>query len=241
VTKVVFALNVADPGKALEWLGKLGTQVDCYKLQMDLFGRGGPEFIRRFVKAGVEVFLDLKFHDIPSVVGSAVKVAGEMGVRMLTVHASGGGRMMAEAAKASAAFGVNRPLVLGVTVLTSLDAAELERVTGCPQPVEERVTALAKLAKESGCDGAVCSPHEIGAVRRACGGEFLVVTPGIRLGAAKGKDDQARTLTPAEAARAGADYIVVGRPIYDAPDPLAAVAEIRAELRGAGKSGKAEG
>jgi orotidine-5'-phosphate decarboxylase len=234
LTKIALALNVADPDRALEWLGRIGTKVDCYKLQMDLFGRAGPDLVRRFVADGVEVFLDLKFHDIPSVVAASVSAAGEMGVRLLTVHATGGAKMMAEAAKASAAFGEKRPLVLGVTILTSLDEAELERVTGSSQPVEERVLALARLAKESGCDGIVCSPHEIRAVKETCGKEFVVVAPGIRLGArgeGRGtKDDQARTLTPAEAAQAGADYIVVGRPIYQAPDPLAAIAEIREQL-----------
>jgi len=235
LTKIALALNVADPGKALEWLGRLGRSVDCYKLQMDLFGRGGPELVRKFVAAGTDVFLDLKFHDIPSVVGSAVKAAGEMGARFVTVHAAGGAQMMAEAAKASAAFGDRRPLILGVTILTSLDAAELERVTGCRHPIEERVMALARLAREAGCDGTVCSPQEIRAVKQACGTGFLVVTPGIRLGPGKGKDDQARTLTPAEAARAGADYIVVGRPVYEAADPLAVVAEIRQQLGGFGE------
>jgi len=230
LTKIALALNVADPKLAWEWFGRIGNKVDCYKLQMDLFGRSGPDLIRRFVTAGAEVFLDLKFHDIPSVVAASVRAAGEMGARLLTVHALGGGKMMAEAAKASATFGAKRPLVLGVTVLTSLDEAELHRVTGCRQPVAERVIALARLAKESGCDGTVCSPHEIGVVKEACGKEFIVVTPGIRMGPAKGKDDQARTLTPKEAADAGADYIVVGRPIYEAPDPVAAIAQIRAQM-----------
>ncbi len=231
MTKIALALNVAEPDKALEWLGRLGQSVDCYKLQMDLFGRGGPGLVRSFVASGTDVFLDLKFHDIPSVVASAVRAAGELGVRFLTVHAAGGAKMMAEAARASLVFGDRRPLILGVTVLTSLDAVELERVTGCRQSVEERVLALAHLARESGCDGAVCSPREIGVVRQACGPDFCIVAPGIRL--ASSLDDQARTMTPAEAARAGADYIVVGRPIYDAPDPLKAVAEIRAQLEGA--------
>jgi orotidine-5'-phosphate decarboxylase len=230
LTKIALALNVADPERALEWLGRIGRKVDCYKLQMDLFGRAGPDLVRRFVADGAEVFLDLKFHDIPSVVAASVRAAGEMGASLLTVHATGGTKMMTEAAKASAAFGAKRPLVLGVTVLTSLDAAELERVTGSRQPVEERVMALARLAKESGCDGIVCSPHEIGVVKETCGKSFIVVAPGIRMGPAKGKDDQARTLTPAKAAEAGADYIVVGRPIYQAPDPLAAIADIREQL-----------
>ena len=232
MTKIALALNVADPERAYEWLGRVGSKVDCYKLQMDLFGRAGPELVRRFVGAGADVFLDLKFHDIPSVVAASVRAAGEMGAMLLTVHASGGAKMMEEAAKASATFGAKRPLVLGVTVLTSLDAAELERVTGCSQSVEDRVMALARLARESGCDGIVCSPHEIGVVKTACGRDFVVVTPGIRMGAAKGKDDQARTLTPAEAAQAGADYIVVGRPIYEAPDPIVAIATIREQLAG---------
>jgi orotidine-5'-phosphate decarboxylase len=232
LTRIALALNLADPERALEWLGRIGTKVDCYKLQMDLFGRGGPALIRQFVEAGAEVFLDLKFHDIPSVVASAVLAAGDMGAKLLTVHTSGGAKMMAEAAKAAAGFGPDRPRILGVTVLTSLDALELERVTGCRQTVEQRVLALARLARDSGCDGVVCSPQEIGAVKGGCGREFVVVTPGIRMGPAKGKDDQARTLTPAEAARAGADYIVVGRPIYEAADPLTAIAEIRRQLGG---------
>ncbi len=230
MTKIALALNVADPERALEWLSRIGRKVDCYKLQMDLFGRAGPEFVRRFVAEGAEVFLDLKFHDIPSVVAASVRAAAEMGVSLLTVHASGGAKMMAEAARASAAFGEKRPLILGVTVLTSLDAAELERVTGSRQLVEERVMALARLARESGCDGIVCSPHEIRAVKEAFGRDFVVVAPGIRMGPAKSKDDQTRTMTPAEAAQAGADYIVVGRPIYQASDPLAAIAEIREQL-----------
>jgi orotidine-5'-phosphate decarboxylase len=252
MTKIALALNVADPTLAWEWFGRIEKKVDCYKLQMDLFGRSGPDLIRRFVAGGAEVFLDLKFHDIPSVVGASVRAAGEMGATLLTVHTSGGAKMMAEAAKASATFGASRPLVLGVTVLTSLDEAELERVTGCRQSVSDRVMALARLAKESGCDGIVCSPYEIGVVKEACGKDFVVVTPGIRFGTrGQGsgtgaevrtpipspqsltpvRDDQARTLTPAEAAKAGADYIVVGRPIYEAPDPVAAIAEIREQLR----------
>lgn len=252
MTRIALALNVADPQLAWDWFGRIGNKVDCYKLQMDLFGRAGPDLVRRFVAAGAEVFLDLKFHDIPSVVAASVRAAGEMGARLLTVHTSGGAKMMAEAAKASATFGAKRPLVLGVTILTSLDEAELERVTGCRQPVAERVMALARLAKESGCDGIVCSPQEIGVVKEACGRDFIVVTPGIRLGVrgqgsgagaeirtpvpglqspVSTRDDQARTLTPGEAAKAGADYIVVGRPIYEAPDPAAAIAEIREQLR----------
>jgi len=229
VTKIALALNVADSAKAVGWLERLGRSVDCYKLQMDLFGRAGPEVIRKFAGTGVEVFLDLKFHDIPSVVASAVSASAEMGVSLLTVHASGGFKMLAAAAEASRKAGASRPRVLGVTVLTSLDESELERVFGCRQTVTERVSALARLAKDAGCDGIVCSPQEVKMVKEEFGRDFLAVCPGIRLGPG-GADDQARTATPAEAARDGADYIVVGRPIYGAEDPLAAVAEIRKQL-----------
>ena len=240
MTRIAFAVNVGDEKKALEWLDLLGTSVDCYKLQMDLFGRAGPQLVRRFVDSGAEVFLDLKFHDIPSVVGKAVSTAADMGVSLLTVHAAGGRKMMAAAVEAARAAGDRRPLVLGVTVLTSLDADELARVSGCRQDVQERVLALARLARESGVDGVVSSPQEVRAIKQACGDGFLTVCPGIRLeekgggrrtegGRAK-SDDQARVATPASAARDGADYIVVGRPIYGADDPKAAVAEIRRQL-----------
>lgn len=228
MTKLCLALNVGDRERALEWLGRLGKRVDCYKLQMDLFGRAGPELVREFVGSGVEVFLDLKFHDIPTVVANAVRTAGEMGVSLLTVHATGGAEMMKQAAAAAREFGDNRPRVLGVTVLTSLDDSELARVFGCARPAAERVLALARLARDSGCDGVVCSPQEVRRVKDACGPGFLAVCPGIRLAA--GEDDQARVATPASAARDGADYIVVGRPIYKADDPLAAAAEIRRQL-----------
>jgi len=231
VTKIALALNVADSGKALGWLERLGKSIDCYKLQMDLFGRAGPEVVRKFAGAGVEVFLDLKFHDIPSVVASAVSASAEMGVSLLTVHASGGYKMLAAAAEASRKAGAKRPRVLGVTVLTSLDEAELERVFGCRQTVAERVSALARLARDAGCDGIVCSPQEVNMVKQEFGKDFLAVCPGIRLASeARSADDQARVATPAQAARDGADYIVVGRPIYGAQDPLAAVAEIRKQL-----------
>jgi orotidine-5'-phosphate decarboxylase len=235
-------LNVGDRDRALQWLGRLGKRVDCYKLQMDLFGRAGPGLVREFVGSGVEVFLDLKFHDIPSVVANAVRTAGEMGVNLLTVHATGGEEMMKQAAAAAREFGDNRPRVLGVTVLTSLGDAELARVFGCAQPAAERVLALARLARDSGCDGVVCSPQEVRQVKDACGPEFLAVCPGIRPGEQGGRrkaeggtrqtEDQARVATPASAARDGADYIVVGRPIYKADDPLAAAAEIRRQLEG---------
>ncbi|UCG42044.1 MAG: orotidine-5'-phosphate decarboxylase [candidate division WOR-3 bacterium] len=230
MTKLAFALKaVTSPDETLEWLDRIGGAVDCYKLQMDVFGRGGPELIRRFVDSGVEVFLDLKFHDIPSVVAMSVETAAEMGVSMLTVHTMGGPEMLAAAAGA-ARKARSHPRVLGVTVLTSLDRAQLAAVTGKEQSVEERALALARLAKQAGCYGVVASPHELKAIKSECGSDFAVVTPGIRLDPPGATDDQARFMTPALACRLGADYIVVGRPIHAAPDPLATIAEIRRQL-----------
>jgi len=226
MTRLAFALNVARQDKALEWLSRIRNQVDCYKLQMDLFGRAGPGLVREFVNRGAHVFLDLKFHDIPSVVANAVKAAAEMRVSLLTVHASGGQKMLEAAAGASRESGEDRPLILAVTVLTSLDDAELRRVFGCDGNAKERALALARLAKESGCDGVVCSAQEVAAIKAACGREFLAVCPGIRLADSQA-EDQARVGTPAQAAKDGADYMVVGRPIYEAKDPLAAIAEIK--------------
>lgn len=234
MTKIVLALNTDTSADALGFLDRIGTGVDVYKLGMDLFTRTGPQVVREFTVRGAQVFLDLKFSDIPSVVGKAVSAAAELGVAMLTVHTMGGPKMLAAAAEA-ADKSPARPLVLGVTVLTSIDEVALERVTGRRQPAAERVQALAVMARECGCGGVVASPREIGAVKAACGREFRVVTPGIRMSTDKA-DDQARTMTPEEAARAGADYIVVGRPVYAAADPLAALAAIRGELnRGGGQ------
>ena len=232
MTRIVLALNVANGKEALGMLDRIGSKVDVYKIGIDLFAMAGPDLVREFVRRGTDVFLDLKYSDIPSVVGKAVEAAAGLNVAMLTVHTMGGPAMLAQAAAAAARAKGRKPLTLGVTVLTSLDETALERISGLRQPVADRVRSLAVLAKESGCDGVVSSPQEIPVLKQACGREFVVVTPGIRLGEARTKDDQARTMTPAEAAQAGADYIVVGRPIYDAPDPMAAIAEIRAQLGG---------
>jgi orotidine-5'-phosphate decarboxylase len=230
VTKIVLALNVETSADALGFLDRTGQGADVYKLGIDLFARTGPELVRQFTGRGAPVFLDLKYSDIPSVVGKAVSAAAELGVAMLTVHTMGGPKML-EAAAQAAARSSTRPLVLGVTVLTSLDEAALERVSGRRQPVAERVEALALMARDCGCGGVVSSPNEIAVIRAACGSGLKIVTPGIRM-SSDAADDQARTMTPAEAARAGADYIVVGRPVYAAADPLAALAKIRQELGG---------
>ncbi len=232
MTKIVLALNTDTSAEALGFLERVGAGADVYKLGMDLFTRTGPGLVREFAGRGASVFLDLKFSDIPSVVAKAVSAAAELGVAMLTVHTMGGPKML-EAAAQAAEKSQARPLVLGVTVLTSLDEAALERVTGRRQPVPERVEALARMARDCGCGGVVSSPNEIAVIRAACGSAFKIVTPGIRM-STDAADDQARTMTPAEAARAGADYVVVGRPVYAASDPLAALERIREELRQGG-------
>lgn len=240
MTKIVLAMNV-DRAGAVALRDRIGNRVDVYKIGMDMFTASGPDVVRDFVRDGCRVFLDLKYSDIPTVVGKAVEVASELGVSMLTVHTMGGSKMLSEAVLAADRAKGAKPLVLGVTVLTSLDEAALEKISGHRQAVTDRVRSLALLAKESGCGGVVASPQEIGVVKEACGKDFAVVTPGIRTGRPLGqspsgdsprKDDQARTLTPAEAAKAGADYIVVGRPIYEAPDPVAAIADIRKQMGG---------
>jgi orotidine-5'-phosphate decarboxylase len=182
------------------------------------------------------VFLDLKFHDIPNTVAQAVDAAVETGAWMINVHASGGMAMMQAAARAghdaAARLGRPAPLVIGVTVLTSMDEAAL-RETGVERPVFAQVTALARMAQAAGLNGVVASAHEIASIRAVCGDGFTIVTPGIRGGSAGAElNDQARTMGPADAVRAGASYIVVGRPIIGAPDPRAAAERIAEELRG---------
>jgi orotidine-5'-phosphate decarboxylase len=231
LTKIVLAMNVDRIG-AVALRDRIGNRVDVYKIGMDMFTTWGPDVVRDFVSGGCRVFLDLKYSDIPSVVGKAVEAASELGVSMLTVHTMGGPEMLSVAARAADKAKGTKPLVLGVTVLTSLDDVALEKISGKRQAVADRVRSLAMLARESGCGGVVASPQEIGIVKEACGKDFVVVTPGIRMGGAKGKDDQARTMTPAEAAQAGADYIVVGRPIYEAADPVGAIADIRKQMGG---------
>lgn len=236
MTKLILALNVAGEQQALELLREIGNQVDLYKIGIDLWARTGPNLIKRFIDSGANVFLDLKFADIPSVVAKAVEAITELGVRMFTVHTMGGAEMLYAATNAvkTAADrkGIEKPIVLGVTVLTSLDRAGLTQITGCSQEVVNRVLALAELAQSMGCNGVVASPMEIRQIKKRCGSKFIVVTPGIRLGAVKTDDDQLRVMTPGQAADAGADYIVVGRPIYDATAPVEVVRKIKEELGG---------
>ena len=232
--KLLVALDVESGGRALELADKMTGIVGGFKVGSRLFTLEGPALVCELVARRARVFLDLKFHDIPNQVAQAVAAAVHTGAWMVDVHASGGLAMMEAAVKAGreAALQVGRPmpLVVGVTVLTSMSQDMLAE-TGVERPLLEQVVALAQLAKSAGLQGVVASPHEIKAIRQACGADFAIVTPGIR-GASAGGDmnDQMRTMGPAEAVRAGANYLVVGRPIIAAPDPRAAAHKIVEEL-----------
>ena len=215
-------------------LDRLGDAAPGVKIGTQLFTAAGPAAVERAHKRGCRVFLDLKYHDIPNTVAGAVREATRLGVFMLNVHASGGFAMMRAAAesatKAAADFGVPRPIVLGVTVLTSLERRDLAADLGLATSVDAHVLRLAERAREAGLDGCVASPREIGLLRGALGPRWVIVTPGVRPAARL--DDQARTATPRAAIRAGADYLVVGRPITAAPDPVAAIRAILADIAG---------
>jgi orotidine-5'-phosphate decarboxylase len=229
---IIAALDVASADKALDLARQLAPIVGAFKIGSELFTSAGPEIVRRVRETGAAVFLDLKFHDIPNTVAKAVAAATRLDVQMLTIHTSGGAEMMRiaqESARQTAAQ-INRqpPLILGVTVLTSLDSTALTEV-GCGTNVGKQVERLANLAIASGLSGLVCSPLEIAGLRQTLPAEVQLVTPGIRTGEEKA-DDQKRTLTPKEALAAGANWLVVGRPIYAAPDPCAAAQSILSSL-----------
>lgn len=224
---VFVALDYADADSAWPLVEKLSPQQCGLKVGKELFTSAGPEFVKALVARGFKVFLDLKFHDIPTTVNKAVRAAAELGVWMVNVHASGGLRML-EAARAAVADMPNRPYVIAVTVLTSMTADDLQDI-GITATPEQYVLRLAKLAKSAGLDGVVCSAWEAEAIASACGHGFMRVTPGIRpAGAAAG--DQRRIMTPAEAAALGIEVLVIGRPITQAADPVAALAAIQQSL-----------
>ena len=229
--RLFVALDAPDMDGALSLAGSLAGLVGGIKLGKAFFTANGPQGVRRAAAAGLPVFLDLKFHDIPNTVADAVRAALSLAPVMLTVHASGGAAMMRAAADAAGEAGANRPLVLGVTVLTSLGDDDLA-ATGPAGPVSDQVMRLARLAQAGGLDGVVCSAREVAALRAECGATFTLVVPGIRPGGAAA-GDQKRTATPAEAIAAGADYLVVGRPIAGADDPAQAARVIIDEIEAA--------
>ena len=221
---VFCALDMTDMPGALDLARRLSGAVGGVKLGLEFFGANGPEGVRRVAGTGLPVFLDLKLHDIPNTVGRAVQALRSLRPAILTVHAAGGMAMMRAARDTAEA----ETLVVGVTVLTSLDRADLA-ATGAAGAVEDQVLRLAGLARDAGLDGVVCSPHEAARLRGAFGSDFLLIVPGIRpRGATPG--DQKRVLGPAEALRAGADVLVVGRPITEAADPLAAARALAGEI-----------
>ena len=234
---VIVALDVATLSAAVELARRIAPQVAAVKIGSQLFTAEGPRAVQVMRELGLRVFLDLKFHDIPNTVAGAVAAAATLGVWMLNVHASGGRSMMAEGAKAASGaarpgLSNGRPLVLGVTVLTSLDETSLQATLGTVRTLREQVLHLAREAQAAGLDGVVASPHEISDIRQSCGPGFLIVTPGVRPAEAD-RGDQRRVLTPGEAIRAGADYVVVGRPILAAKDPVEAAGRIAEECLGA--------
>jgi orotidine-5'-phosphate decarboxylase len=232
---VIFALDVPTVDEARRFVNLLKGRVGLFKVGLELYTAYGKEAVKAVQGEGGRVFLDLKFHDIPSTVSRAAEEAVKLGVDMFNLHASGGSEMMREtvARCGKMAEKLNRPgpIILAVTILTSLDEVNLKEV-GFMGPVEERVASLADLAQKAGMDGVVASPREIVPLRQRCGKSFIIVTPGVRP-AFEGtdKDDQKRVLTPKEAIAAGASYIVIGRPVRLAPDPGAAMDKVLQEIQ----------
>ena len=235
--RLIFGLDVESGEEALRLVDLLADEVGMFKVGKQLFLRTGPQMVRLIRERGGEVFLDLKFHDIPQIVAKAAGEAARLGVRMLTVHASGSSEMMRRSVNEVNTIcrrqRIRRPYILAVTVLTSLSGADLKSV-GVMDLVENQVVRLARLAKRAGVKGVVASPQETAHIRKACGRNFLIVTPGVRLHRER-REDKKRVMAPEEAVRAGADYLVVGRPIRDARDPVAAARQLVAEIeRGLG-------
>ena len=233
--RLIFALDVDELAQARRWVRELRNHVGVFKVGKQLFTRCGPEVVTMIRDEGGEIFLDLKYHDIPNTVAMAGIEACRLGVKMFNVHALGGREMMSETARKAKeschAAGLAAPLLLAVTILTSSTDATLREI-GIDRPVAEMVPRLAKLAQEAGCGGVVASPLEVRQIRVACGPEFKIVTPGVRPAFASA-DDQKRIMTPGEAISAGADYLVIGRPISAAAEPMAAAQMILDEIAAA--------
>ena len=226
--RVIVALDFASAHAALAFAARVSPQSCRLKVGKELFTAAGPALVEKLTQDGFEVFLDLKFHDIPNTVAGACKAAAQLGVWMLNVHALGGRKMLEAARDAVAKGGVRRPRLIAVTLLTSMSDGDMRDVgmEGAPAAAALR---LARLAQASGLDGVVCSAQEAELLRRESGAAFLLVTPGIRP-AQSDRDDQQRVMTPAAAIAAGADYLVIGRPVTQAPDPVAALEAINLEI-----------
>ena len=234
--RLILALDVDDLERVKALVTLLDSKVGMFKVGKQLFTHAGPQAVKLIQGMGGEVFLDLKFHDIPNTVAKAAIAATRLGVKMFNVHASGSLEMMRltvrEVSRVCRQEGLRRPIMLAVTVLTSLNKSDLQRV-GVDGEVADQVIRLALLTRQAGMDGVVASPQEVAPIRAACGRRFIIVSPGVRPQRAK-RNDQRRVMTPEEAIRAGADYIVVGRPIMEAKDPMSAAQEIITEMeRGA--------
>jgi len=227
--RVIVALDFSDQAKALELVDRLAPQLCRLKVGKEMFTRFGPAFVESLRNRGFEVFLDLKFHDIPNTVAAACDAAADLQVWMMNLHASGGRRMM-EAARERLQRHSQRPLLVAVTILTSLTTEDIMEV-GYRGETAENVMRLASLTKDAGLDGVVCSPLEVADIRHGIGDDFLLVTPGVRPVTAA-QDDQRRVMTPVEAIAAGSSYLVVGRPITGAADPIAVLQAINAEIAG---------
>jgi orotidine-5'-phosphate decarboxylase len=226
--KVIIALDYADKQQALDFIGQLDPSTCRLKIGKEMFTHFGPEFVKTVVNKNFDVFLDLKFHDIPNTVAKAVKAAADLGVWMVNVHATGGRRMM-EAAKAILEpYGDQAPLLIAVTVLTSMDQSDLHEL-GIELSPAEQVKRLALLTKSSGLDGVVCSSHEAAELKELLGSDFKLITPGIRPAGSEA-GDQRRIKTPKEALDCGSDYLVIGRPITQAENPAQVLTEINATL-----------
>lgn len=221
---LVVALDFTDGRQALALAEQLDPTLCRLKVGKELFTREGPSVVRALVDAGFDIFLDLKFHDIPNTVAGAVRAAADLGVWMVNVHASGGERMMGAAREALDTLGKDAPLLTAVTVLTSMEPADLQ-ATGVARELREQVLALARLAQASGLDGVVCSASEAAMLREHLPRDFVLVTPGIRPADSE-RGDQRRIATPVEALAQGSDYLVIGRPITRAPSPLESLKQI---------------
>lgn len=228
--KIIVALDYPQAAPALELVQRLEPSLCRLKVGKELFTSAGPQFVEQLQKRGFDVFLDLKFHDIPNTTAQACKAAASLGVWMVNVHALGGRRMM-ETAREALENVANRPKLIAVTVLTSMAQEDLQGV-GITAAPAEMVSRLAGLAKDSGLDGVVCSAQEASALRQQCGKDFCLVTPGIRP-ANVAANDQSRIMTPRAALEAGSSYLVIGRPITQATDPLMALKEISQDIGGA--------